>query len=181
MAISRVVLVLTIFLLIPVVSASCDDGQIDINIASAEKLEEIVNIGEKRAEQMITLRPFSSVDDMTRIVGIAEITLAEIKDQDLACVNGQEGDEDEEEPEEAVNTKEPVVSDITSGAVVEDVADNSAPEEPEIIILNPQVIKSDEITKDVDKNYAIYLFVGFCFLIIILFIMKNRKEKNEFG
>ena len=72
------------------VSAVCIEGQIDINNATKEKLTEIIQIGDKRAEQMITLRPFSSVDDMIRIVGIGEGYLEAIKSQELACVNENE-------------------------------------------------------------------------------------------
>ena len=47
--------------------------------------------------------------------------------------------------------------------------------------LNPQVIKSENDNENLDKNnYAVYGFVAFCILIGILFIIKNKKDKNEF-
>ncbi|MDZ4226494.1 MAG: helix-hairpin-helix domain-containing protein, partial [Candidatus Pacearchaeota archaeon] len=69
------------------ISALCKDGQVDINSASAEELDKIAQIGPARAEQMITLRPFSSVDDMIRIDGIGENNINLIKSQGLACVD----------------------------------------------------------------------------------------------
>jgi hypothetical protein len=64
-------------------------GCVNINVAGFEALQEIIHIGPDRANQIISLRaqrPFSSVDDMTRISGIAAVRLADIKTQGLACV-----------------------------------------------------------------------------------------------
>jgi competence protein ComEC len=66
--------------------AGCAPNQININTATADELEEIVQIGPARAVVMIELRPFSSVDDMVRIPGITENALTRIKGQGLACV-----------------------------------------------------------------------------------------------
>jgi competence protein ComEC len=59
---------------------------VDINSASAEELQEIIHIGEERAQASIEQRPFDSVDDLTRISGIAAGRLADIKEQGVACV-----------------------------------------------------------------------------------------------
>jgi competence protein ComEC len=59
---------------------------VNINTASYAELQQIVHIGPERATQLISLRPFSSVDDMTRISGIGPARLADIKAQGLACV-----------------------------------------------------------------------------------------------
>jgi competence protein ComEC len=61
-------------------------GCIDINSASFEELQQIHQIGPDRAQQIINLRPFASVDAMTRINGIGPARLDEIKAQGLACV-----------------------------------------------------------------------------------------------
>ena len=66
--------------------AGCREGQVDINSASVEDLQKVKHIGAVRAQEMLTLRPFSSVDDMERIHGIGPKRLAEIKDQGIACV-----------------------------------------------------------------------------------------------
>ena len=66
--------------------AGCREGQVDINSASVEELQKIKYIGPVRAQQMLDLRPFSSVDDMIRIKGIGPKRLAEIKEEGIACV-----------------------------------------------------------------------------------------------
>ena len=66
--------------------AGCREGQVDINSAPVEELDKIKYIGTVRAQQMLELRPFSSVDDMYRIKGIGPKRLAEIKEQGIACV-----------------------------------------------------------------------------------------------
>lgn len=63
-------------------SASC----IDINSASKEQLQNIVHIGDVRADLIIEARPFSSVDDLTRVKGIAAGRLADIVAEGKACV-----------------------------------------------------------------------------------------------
>jgi beta-lactamase superfamily II metal-dependent hydrolase len=69
------------------ISSGCRDGQVDINRASLTALQEISQVGPARARQIVQLRPFASVDDLVRVDGIAEGTLAIIKAQDLACVD----------------------------------------------------------------------------------------------
>ena len=64
----------------------CSAGQVDVNSASVEKLDDIIHIGPERAAQIIQLRPFTSLDDLVRIKGIATKRLADIKAQGLACV-----------------------------------------------------------------------------------------------
>src|SRR5699024_928470 len=62
---------------------------IDVNKASKTELMNIIHIGDARAEQVIELRPFESLDDLIEISGIGEGTLTEIKEQALACVGGE--------------------------------------------------------------------------------------------
>lgn len=58
----------------------------DVNSATVEELDRIKYIGPTRAAEMVTLRPFSSLDDLVRINGIAAARLAEIKAEGIACV-----------------------------------------------------------------------------------------------
>jgi competence protein ComEC len=69
----------------PPATSSCQPGQVDINVAPVDQLVRIIHIGPERAQQILGLRPFSSVDAMTRIKGIAEARLADIKAEGLAC------------------------------------------------------------------------------------------------
>lgn len=61
---------------------------IDINQASAEQLQGIIHIGEKRAIDVIELRPFGSVNDLQRIDGIGPARIKDIKAEQKACVGG---------------------------------------------------------------------------------------------
>jgi beta-lactamase superfamily II metal-dependent hydrolase len=70
----------------PPSAGRCQEGQIDINSAPREELMHIIHIGDVRVDELIRLRPFRSVDDLTRINGIAAKRLADIKEQGLACV-----------------------------------------------------------------------------------------------
>ncbi len=66
-----------------VTSGTC----IDINTATIEELEKITHIGLERAQQLVQLRPFTSVDELTRINGIGSGRLKDIKEEGLACVH----------------------------------------------------------------------------------------------
>ena len=176
MEMSRGVFVLTIFILLPVnISASCDKDQIDINTASVEELDEIVYIGKARAEQIIALRPFDSVDDMLRINGIGDVYLSAIKNQDLACVDEDEIKEEEEEKGQEREVNEEYQE-------IEEDPKETTPIELQKISLNPKVIKSENDNENLSKsNYAIYGLVFFCVLLIVLFILRKKKyHKNEF-
>ncbi|WP_235848951.1 MULTISPECIES: MBL fold metallo-hydrolase [Bacillaceae] len=60
---------------------------IDINNASLEQLTAITHIGDARAAELIELRPFQSINKLTRITGIGSGRLNDIKEEGLACVN----------------------------------------------------------------------------------------------
>lgn len=86
---------------------------VDINSASEEELVCITHIGSSRAKDLISLRPFSSVEDMQRIGGIGKpgsVTLTAIKEQGLAAVDGgvivDEEKKEEKETEEEEDEKE---------------------------------------------------------------------------
>ena len=61
---------------------------IDINSASFDEVQEIIHIGPARAEDLLDLRPFKSVDDLTRINGIGPARIDDIKAEGKACVGG---------------------------------------------------------------------------------------------
>lgn len=64
-----------------------DGNCIDINNASLEDLKKIIHIGDVRAEEIMSNRPYSSVNNLTKINGIGDGRLKDIKEQGLACVN----------------------------------------------------------------------------------------------
>lgn len=78
-----ILLFIFLFFLFNIIQAN---EQIDINTASLENLIKIIHIGEVRALELISLRPFSSVDELTKIKGIGESRIEDIKKQGLAWV-----------------------------------------------------------------------------------------------
>ena len=79
-----------VFLLFLVIDNIFAAEMIDLNAASLEDLIKIIHIGETRAKELISLRPFFSLDELTKIKGIGEKSLEDIKEQGLAWVSGIE-------------------------------------------------------------------------------------------
>ena len=64
--------------------------QVDINSATLSQLGDIVHVGDKTAQKIIDARPFSSVQDLSRVKGIGNGKyLQDIINQGFACVNCQ--------------------------------------------------------------------------------------------
>lgn len=72
----------------PKENVTSDANCIDINTASKDELQQIIHIGEKRAEDLINLRPYTSIDDLTKINGIGPARIADIKNEGKACLEG---------------------------------------------------------------------------------------------
>ena len=87
----------------------------------------------------------------------------------------EESEEEEESSEKPKETVEENVIEriVGTGSTIRDV-------ELEIINLNPKVIKSENDNEKLNNNYALYGFVFFCVLIIVLFVLRRNKYKNEF-
>lgn len=60
--------------------------RVNINTATVDELQLIVHIGPERAQEIIRLRPFISLDDLTLVTGIGLGRLADIKAQGVAYV-----------------------------------------------------------------------------------------------
>ncbi|MGM8215947.1 MBL fold metallo-hydrolase [Bacillaceae bacterium W0354] len=67
---------------------SANKNCVNINTASFEELQRIKHVGPDRAQQIIDLRPFNSVNGLTRVKGIGDGRLKDIKAENLACVGG---------------------------------------------------------------------------------------------
>lgn len=167
--------------------ATCSDNQIDINSASKEQLDELYGIGVVKAQAIIDTRDFENVDDLIRVYGIGEKTLQKIKEQGLACVDGEDNEQDNEEDKEKENLEEQKDSELTELSLTkESVNDIQKTEEIklEIINLNTKNIKSEDNKEELEEpnksKYAIYGFMVFCVLLSFLFIIKNKYRKNEF-
>ncbi len=170
-----------------IISALCEEGQIDINSASAEELDKIIWVGNATAEKIIVSRPFNSVDDLTKVSGIGDIKLADIKSQGLACVDDEEIAEENnsEEANVNVNNETELNNEVASEKPVKNLS-SSKETELKAIDLNPKAIKSDVDSQVSDKrNYAIYGLLGFGVLLGLLFFIKNfiggNRHKNEFS
>lgn len=190
--------VLIVFLLVfafSFVSGACSEGQIDINSASLDELDEIIWVGPATAEKIISERPFDSVNDLTRVYGIGDSKLENITEEGLACVveekessseDGEEmetnsddsevgGSNDKEEPnseeKEYVINYKPQKAEITrtSGEIVLNT-ENS-------MNLNAVSLEGEEVVYQTKmsrvSDYLIYFFAAFLLLIILLFILKG--------
>ncbi|RJR26674.1 MBL fold metallo-hydrolase [candidate division WWE3 bacterium] len=70
----------------PSPSSDTTGSKINLNTASLDELQLITHIGLARAEEIIRLRPFRSLDDLSRVSGIGPSRLADIKAQGVAYV-----------------------------------------------------------------------------------------------
>lgn len=183
-----------ILIILPGISALCSEGQVDINTASLEELDQLYGIGPVKAQAIIDTRPFKSVDELINVNGIGEVTLAQIKAQGLACVadEGMNNESQNDQNGESQNESGQQNSPIEDAPLVEEetnyepasqpqVEENLIQEELETIILDSKNIKSEESKIKIDKdNYAKYGLILFGVLIILLSLLKNKKYKNEF-
>jgi competence ComEA-like helix-hairpin-helix protein len=181
--------ILIFIFLIPFISAVCEDGQININSASAVELEDITGVGPKVAGYIIEGRPFDSIDDLIDVKWIGPATLEKIKIEDLACVSGEQTEQEEEieEVEEPVEEEEPIEEekmDVIEPLEIEIIQKEKTPIkiENEVIDLSPQNIKSEDYNESLSKeDYAKYGLGLFCVLLFGLFVFKkNQTRKNEF-
>ncbi len=65
-----------------------NDGCVDVNSATMEDLQQIIHIGPARAEDLIQLRPYDSIDDLSSINGIGPSRIDDIKSEGIACIGG---------------------------------------------------------------------------------------------
>lgn len=164
-------LFLFILLFIQVVSATCDSNQVDINTASLGELDEIIWIGEATAEKIIAARSFSKIDDLTKVSGIGEVKLQDIKDQGLACVESQEEEQETEEEEneeytvQETKTLKETKTEITNIPIVEDKKD------PIELSSHTSLTQKDEEVIYKSKSRKIWEHSSFFFVLFLLIIL----------
>ncbi|MDL4843078.1 MBL fold metallo-hydrolase [Aquibacillus rhizosphaerae] len=61
---------------------------VNINEASVEEVQAIIHIGPARAENLVDLRPYNSVADLSSIKGIGPSRIDDIKAEGIACIGG---------------------------------------------------------------------------------------------
>ena len=62
-------------------------ARVNINTATIEELQQIIHIGQERAEEIVRFRPFNSLDALTRVTGIGPARVADIKAEGKAYVD----------------------------------------------------------------------------------------------
>ncbi len=67
-----------------------EELRVEINSASKEELELITGVGPATAQKIIEARPFCELDDLSRVSGIGEVTINNIKEQGIAYVDPPE-------------------------------------------------------------------------------------------
>ncbi len=102
--------------------------KIDINTAPLEDLVKIIHIGEVRALELISLRPFSSLDELVQIKGIGKKRIEDIKKQGLGWVGATEPEPvAQPEPENLAESGSPLV--YSSGIIINEIL--PSPEGPD--------------------------------------------------
>lgn len=167
------VLVFVVIGFIFIVSADCEDGQIDINSASVEELDEIIGIGPVYAGRIIENRPFNSVNDLTKVSGIANKTLEKIKTQGLACVDNDENKTVDEpnvvDKEDIDKEAEDDVEEIIEENVL--VLNNDVEKKVETISLNNENVEGENNLVYVSKNAQVIDYLPYGFAIFLIFII----------
>jgi hypothetical protein len=187
------------------VCANCEEGQIDINSASAEELDRIIHVGPAVAGYIIDSRPFDSVDELVDVKYISENYLNDIKEEGLACVkdetekeeNYEEETQDEDYEEEDENSDDSYEEDYDENDEEEEIPEINYEEistktesgkgpvekikiKKEVINLVPKDIKKeDSLEKLETKNYAVYGLAVFSVILIMLFVLKLRTSKQD--
>lgn len=179
-------LIFLIFLLSGV-SAECNSTQVDINSADANNLDRLSGIGTVKALAIIQMRPFNSVDDLIKVMGIGNATLAKIKLQGLACIGEIQNDTQKNISQTAVFENISVQkTNPTDNQIVINSINENATKKQEIINLTPIIldtknIKTENNSEILKRNLSFYGLIAISAIAGALILIKGRKRKNEFN
>jgi hypothetical protein len=182
---------LLVILSIYLCSAQCNSGQININSASIEELDKLVDIGPARAQYIVDARPYSSVDDLDRAKDIGPARLTKIKEQGLACVGSEISSKVESSKlsleSEENSEPEKIEEKVTARVIEETITEQTEvlQEEPTESIIN---LNSDtkttkkkivyESRSEQIRKYSIYAFIIFL-IIVAIFLLFEKHERTE--
>lgn len=150
--------------------------KINLNTATLSQLTKINGIGEKIAQEIISSRPFCSLEDLLKVKGIGPQTLEKIKDQGVAYVeenfckieddeekiflSKEEGSERnnilDEIPQETINSKRESIINLNS----------NKEETNKTNLMTGKVIYESKTEKI--RRYAIYFFSILLIIILVL-------------
>jgi len=164
-------------ILLPLVFAECESGQVDINSASLNDLDKLYGIGGVKAQAIIDSRSYDSIEDLIKAKGIGEKTLDKIKSQNLACINEKNSGEENSKPNSTLDE----IKTVESNPKLESSEKSTSPEPILLNYRNAKNIKTENNVEKGKNNYAFYGFILFCVLITLLFILRRKKFQNEFG
>jgi competence ComEA-like helix-hairpin-helix protein len=176
---NKIFLLFCLIFLINIISSQCSENQININTATANDLDKLSGIGPVYAQKIIESRPFESVDKLIDVNGIGPATLEKIKSQGLACVSEEKSSEEKTELKIIENKSNTLVEEKIPEKFIEkeihtiDLTGNSVENNSQ------KDIKINNVKDGLNKK-AVYGLAGFCILLGVLFLIKNRKRKNEF-
>jgi|WetSurMetagenome_2_1015567.scaffolds.fasta_scaffold437921_2 hypothetical protein len=182
------ILILLIFL-IGFISAACNSTQININSAPLEEMMKIRGLGGTGtiAQRVIDNRTYNSVDDLIRVSGIKNATLAKIKSQGLACAGEETEKQDniEEETEKQDNAEEEIdLHKVKEEDLIEEETETT--ELPPISLNSNSAlseskdIKTEDNKEILKKNLPLYGTMVFCIVFGGLFLLRRRKNKHGF-
>lgn len=159
---------------LPLLTVRASDSCINLNTAPKERLEEITHIGEKRAEQIVGLRPFLSLEDLDRVPGIGPSRISDIKNQGLACASANPA------PETPSRLPQPPIQPNSPPKTEE----ASSPSEESSLKEGLAEIKPEGKPESLSPLWPaliIAIFSGFAILLLSFFVEKAKGKKNEYS
>ena len=150
-----------LLLMISFVSASCGHSQVDINSASAKELEKITWIGEATAQKIIDSRPFSDLDELTKVSGIGDTKLNAIKEEGIACIEDEESD----------NVKDTIDNSFDERVVFQEEVKNTSKEKETIILGTEDAPENSEKLIYASKDAVVVKYAPYALCVILICII----------